>query len=168
MKSYNNDEVRELALEVSREWSCEVKNEKRLFQRRLEQNFFKNPLEYWGWHYGIKLSDKKVLGWHKSGMVIETTDEYDYRSTSIKTLPQEEIYRRVLQSCFVHQDFRYCKVGWNCEHWARGIATKTFNSFQTVFTAGIKNVEAEKRMKAYIPEVKDLWKLHYPGKEFPE
>jgi len=141
-------------MKVFREWNVEVENSKRLFQRKMRLPLF--------WHYGIKLSDGTVMGWEGAGPTFESTDAYPYEPTPAEEKPQYEILKRVLISCFAHDDFDYNWGGWNCEHWARGMACGNFNAFQTVIGAGLKNKEAENRMSNYYSEVEVLLKKHYP------
>ncbi|SRR6266404_2096393 len=95
------------------------------------------------WHYSVALSDSSAVSWgpHQKGMwgsgriSVHPIDPACRDVTNVHYLALAEIYRNLLASVAAfHHLWRYGIHGWNCEHWARLVATGDPVSYQVAQT----------------------------------
>jgi hypothetical protein len=95
------------------------------------------------WHYSVALSDSSAVSWgpHKTGMwgsgrlTVHLINPACRDVTNVHYLALAEIYQNVLASVVAfHDAWRYGVQGWNCEHWARLVATGDPVSYQVAQT----------------------------------
>jgi hypothetical protein len=69
--------------------------------------------------------------WGDGRLSVHAIDAAYRDATNVNYLPLAEIYRNLLASVSAfHQVWRYGVQGWNCEHWARLVATGDPVSYQ--------------------------------------
>ena len=73
--------------------------------------------------------------WDDGRLSVHAIDAACRDVTNVNYLPLAEIYRNLLASVSAfHQVWRYGVHGWNCEHWARLVATGDPVSYQVAQT----------------------------------
>jgi hypothetical protein len=125
-----------IADEILREWDADMPTSGHLFYQQF------GPGRMLA-HIAVRLSWKKVICWRERSLGApgylaisdyETPAGEDrfHRIRDARCLKKDVILKSLLASCeCFHERWIYSLWGWNCEHWARLVATGDPVSFQT-------------------------------------
>jgi hypothetical protein len=84
-------------------------------------------------HYAIGLSDDYMFSPGGIFSVIQTS-KYTLKLTPTKALPPHLVIQRLIYALDCFKTWNYGLLGWNCEHYARLVATNEALSYQVKFS----------------------------------
>ena len=91
------------------------------------------------WHYAVALSDEMAISWgpKEVGLVgegllrVHLLDQDYFGARDVAHLSPPHVYSNLIASVFAfHRKWSYGVQGWNCEHWARLVASGDPVSYQ--------------------------------------
>ena len=80
-------------------------------------------------HYGIGLSDDYLFSTGEFPAILETSN-YKLKLTPCKALEGDLVIERLIYALDCFKTWHYGLLGWNCEHYARLVATNEALSYQ--------------------------------------
>jgi hypothetical protein len=84
------------------------------------------------WHYGIGLSETHVFGFGQTLAVFEQPNAIAVTDVDHLAFPPKKTIARMKEAIQAFSDWNYQILGWNCEHFARLIATNQPRSYQSM------------------------------------
>ena len=82
------------------------------------------------WHFHITISETHAFGFGENGFAIYTIPPNSQQVTKIKLLTKQEVLDRCLIAYQLFKEWQFGLLGWNCEHFARLVATGEAVSYQ--------------------------------------
>ncbi|MDJ0632460.1 MAG: hypothetical protein QNJ34_04630 [Xenococcaceae cyanobacterium MO_188.B29] len=84
-------------------------------------------------HYAIGLSDEYMFSPGERFSVLQTS-QYNLKLTPTKALHSHLVIQRLIYALDCFKKWNYGLLGWNCEHYARLVATNEALSYQVKFS----------------------------------